>query len=114
MITTRDRYRGCLMGLAAGDAVGTTVEFSPPGTFAPVTGDGWRGSFPAGTGPVDRRYLHGVVPRRQPGLLRRVQYTGPDGPLRTVGNRGLPQQQRAVFRHRRDGLRCPQTLPEYQ
>jgi ADP-ribosyl-[dinitrogen reductase] hydrolase len=30
------RYRGCLLGLATGDAVGTTVEFSPPGTFAPV------------------------------------------------------------------------------
>lgn len=32
-----DRYRGCLLGLACGDAVGTTVEFSPPGTFRPVT-----------------------------------------------------------------------------
>ncbi|HQF71376.1 MAG TPA: ADP-ribosylglycohydrolase family protein [Promineifilum sp.] len=30
------RYRGCLLGLAVGDAVGTTVEFSPPGSFAPV------------------------------------------------------------------------------
>ena len=34
---TRDRYRGALLGLAAGDALGTTVEFRPPGTFAPVT-----------------------------------------------------------------------------
>ena len=32
-----DRYRGCLLGLACGDAVGTTVEFSPRGTFRPVT-----------------------------------------------------------------------------
>lgn len=32
-----DRYRGSLLGLALGDAVGTTVEFSPPGTFDPVT-----------------------------------------------------------------------------
>jgi ADP-ribosyl-[dinitrogen reductase] hydrolase len=32
-----DRYRGALVGLAAGDAVGTTVEFQPRGTFAPVT-----------------------------------------------------------------------------
>jgi ADP-ribosylglycohydrolase len=32
-----ERYRGCLLGLAAGDAVGTTVEFSPPGMFPPVT-----------------------------------------------------------------------------
>ena len=33
----RDRYRGCLIGLAAGDALGTTVEFEPRGTFKPVT-----------------------------------------------------------------------------
>ena len=37
MITSRERYRGALLGLAAGDAVGTTVEFSPPGTFEPVS-----------------------------------------------------------------------------
>jgi len=32
-----DRYRGALLGLAVGDAVGTSVEFEPPGSFAPVT-----------------------------------------------------------------------------
>ena len=37
MITMQQRYQGCLMGLAAGDAVGTTVEFKPPGSFSPVT-----------------------------------------------------------------------------
>lgn len=31
------RHRGCLLGLACGDAVGTTVEFSPRGSFAPLT-----------------------------------------------------------------------------
>ncbi|MFC4309231.1 ADP-ribosylglycohydrolase family protein [Steroidobacter flavus] len=31
------RYRGALVGLACGDAVGTTVEFMPRGTFPPVT-----------------------------------------------------------------------------
>ncbi len=36
-ISREDRYAGCLLGLAAGDAVGTAVEFRPPGTFAPVT-----------------------------------------------------------------------------
>jgi ADP-ribosyl-[dinitrogen reductase] hydrolase len=30
------RYRGALFGLAAGDALGTTLEFSPPGSFAPI------------------------------------------------------------------------------
>src|SRR4051812_46076768 len=33
----RDRYRGSLLGLAAGDALGTTLEFRAPGTFEPVT-----------------------------------------------------------------------------
>lgn len=32
-----DRFRGCLLGLACGDAVGTTVEFKKRGTFKPVT-----------------------------------------------------------------------------
>lgn len=32
-----DRCRGALLGLAVGDALGTTVEFRPRGTFAPVT-----------------------------------------------------------------------------
>ncbi len=43
-----DRYRGCLLGLACGDAVGTTVEFSPRGTFAPMTDM-------VGGGPFDLR-----------------------------------------------------------
>ena len=32
-----DRARGCLLGLAIGDAIGTTVEFKPRGTFTPLT-----------------------------------------------------------------------------
>ncbi|MFN3153702.1 ADP-ribosylglycohydrolase family protein [Bremerella sp.] len=32
-----DRQRGCLIGLAVGDALGAAVEFKPPGSFAPVT-----------------------------------------------------------------------------
>ena len=33
---TRQRCRGALLGLAAGDALGTTLEFKPPGTFTPL------------------------------------------------------------------------------
>ena len=36
-MTTNDRFRGCLLGLASGDAVGTTVEFRPRGSFDPLT-----------------------------------------------------------------------------
>jgi ADP-ribosyl-[dinitrogen reductase] hydrolase len=32
----RARFRGALLGIAAGDAVGTTIEFKSPGTFEPV------------------------------------------------------------------------------
>ena len=35
-IARLDRARGCLLGLAAGDAVGTTVEFMRRGEFEPV------------------------------------------------------------------------------
>jgi ADP-ribosyl-[dinitrogen reductase] hydrolase len=34
--STVDRFRGCLLGLACGDAVGTTLEFRPRGSFTPI------------------------------------------------------------------------------
>ncbi len=37
MTPSSDRSCGALIGLAVGDALGTTIEFSPPGTFQPVT-----------------------------------------------------------------------------
>jgi len=33
MMTVEKRYQGCLVGLAVGDAIGTTVKFKQPGTF---------------------------------------------------------------------------------
>lgn len=35
--TLRARYHGALLGLTAGDALGTTLEFTRPGTFEPIT-----------------------------------------------------------------------------
>src|SRR5437764_7765217 len=32
----RERYRGSLLGLAIGDALGTTLEFTQPGSFDPI------------------------------------------------------------------------------
>jgi ADP-ribosyl-[dinitrogen reductase] hydrolase len=40
-----DRFRGALLGLAVGDAVGTTVEFLRRGSFRPVTGMTGGGPF---------------------------------------------------------------------
>jgi ADP-ribosyl-[dinitrogen reductase] hydrolase len=36
-VSSLDRAIGALLGLAVGDAVGTTVEFRAPGSFAPIT-----------------------------------------------------------------------------
>lgn len=44
-----NRQRGCLLGLAVGDALGAAVEFRPPGTFAEVIG--YRAGGPHGLGP---------------------------------------------------------------
>jgi ADP-ribosyl-[dinitrogen reductase] hydrolase len=33
----RARFRGCLLGLAIGDAVGTMLEFRPRGSFSPIS-----------------------------------------------------------------------------
>lgn len=35
-ISKKQRYRGTLLGLACGDAVGTTLEFKQPGTFTAI------------------------------------------------------------------------------
>lgn len=36
MISLDERYLGCLLGLAVGDAVGTTLEFKPRGSFTSI------------------------------------------------------------------------------
>lgn len=36
-ISTQDRFRGALVGLAVGDAIGTSAEFMARGSFPPVT-----------------------------------------------------------------------------
>ena len=43
--TSLDRFRGCLIGLACGDAVGGPVEFYRRGRFAQVTGMDGGGKF---------------------------------------------------------------------
>ncbi len=40
-----DRYLGSLLGLAVGDALGTTLEFKAPGTFEPITDMAGGGPF---------------------------------------------------------------------
>jgi ADP-ribosylglycohydrolase len=79
------RYRGCLLVLAVGDAVGTALEFKPPGSFNPITD--MTGGGPLGLKPgqwtddtsmalclAERpdAALHKIVEGRPPQLHRRV------------------------------------------
>ncbi len=45
MTTTLHRAQGCFAGLAIGDALGTTLEFTSPGSFEPLTGMTGGGPF---------------------------------------------------------------------
>lgn len=45
MTDLADRVRGALLGLAVGDALGTTLEFQKPGTFDPITDMAGGGPF---------------------------------------------------------------------
>ena len=49
----KSRVVGSLIGLAVCDAVGTTVEFMPPGSFPPVTDMQGGGPFNLHPGEVD-------------------------------------------------------------
>lgn len=51
-LSLQDRVCGSLLGLAVCDAVGTTVEFMPPGSFEPVTGMSGGGKFSLLAGQV--------------------------------------------------------------
>ena len=44
-----ERYRGSLLGLAVGDALGTALEFQPPGSFMPL--EDMRGGGPFALAP---------------------------------------------------------------
>jgi ADP-ribosyl-[dinitrogen reductase] hydrolase len=50
VIEAEDRFRGCLLGLAVGDAVGTTLEFKSPGSFEPISDMLGGGPFDLGPG----------------------------------------------------------------
>jgi ADP-ribosyl-[dinitrogen reductase] hydrolase len=81
----RDRARGALGGLAAGEAVGTTVEFQRPGSFPPLTDKVGGGPFGLAAGKwtddtsmalclaeslIDRRGHDGRAPWRGDGRPR--------------------------------------------
>src|SRR5690606_20735681 len=73
---TIERFRGALLGLAVGDAVGTTLEFQSPGSFTPINDMEGGGPFSLDPGQwtddtsmalclAERLIEHGFNPRDQ-------------------------------------------------
>ena len=99
-ITTQDRFRGCLLGLAAGDALGTTLEFRSPGTFRPIedmTGGGPFG-LRAGQWTDDTSMALCLAAS----LIETGGFDpgGPDASLRALAGRGVHVLDGTLLRHR--------------
>ncbi len=76
MKSQNDRVAGCLLGLAVGDALGTTLEFASPGSFEPIidmTGGGpfglkageWTDDTSMALCLAESLVLHGFDPKDQ-------------------------------------------------
>ena len=91
------RYQGCMVGLAVGDAVGTTVEFRPRDSFPPVTDMVGGGPFGLNPGEWTDDTSMALCLADSLDCLRRFRRSRPDGPLRAMDDGGLPQQQRQVL-----------------
>lgn len=61
-MSAEDRAIGALLGLAAGEAVGTTLEFRRPGSFEPIDDMVVGGPFDLPAGAWTRRHLDGPLP----------------------------------------------------
>ena len=99
-MTTHDRFLGCLLGLAVGDAVGTALEFKPRGSFTPITDMVGGGPFRLKPGQwTDDTSMACASPAawsRRAGSTPRIRcvatFAGSED--------GYLEQHRAVLRHR--------------
>ena len=112
--TTRDRFRGCLLGLAAGDALGTTLEFKRPGTFQAI--DDMIGGGPFGLKPGQWTDDTSMALCLAASLIERGEFDPMDQMRRYFRWRyeGYFLVNRHVFRHREHHRRCAVTLQSYR
>ena len=95
-----ERYRGSLLGLAAGDALGTTLEFKPPGSFSPI--EDIVGGGPFGLRPGEWTDDTSMALCLAESLIEclRLRPDRPARPLRPLASRRAPQQHGPLLRHR--------------
>ena len=65
-ISLRERYRGCLLGLATGRCPGYNPGIREPRSLSADWRHGRRRPLRAGAGGMDRRHVDGIVPGRKP------------------------------------------------
>jgi hypothetical protein len=77
----RERFRGCLLGLAAGDALGTTFEFRQPGSFEAIQDMVGGGPFQLNAGEWDEMRADVRVGGLDEGQTQRIPRSLHDTPI---------------------------------
>jgi ADP-ribosylglycohydrolase len=88
------------MGLAVGDALGTTLEFKAPGTFKPVTDMVRGGPFGQKPGQWTDDTSMALCPAEKHHREARIRPEGSDRSLLSLVERGISQLHENLFRHR--------------
>ena len=87
-VSPTDRYRGSLLGLAAGDALGTALEFRTPGSFQPLTDMIGGGSFGLKPGQWTDDTSMALVSGGESDRVRGLRCWRPDDPIRPLVSGG--------------------------
>ena len=110
LMTRQDRYRGALLGLAAGDALGTTLEFTRAGHLrrrSPTWSAADRSASRPGSGPTTPRWRC-AWPRAWSSAAASIRSTRCT--LRPLVPRGASQQHGQLLRHRQHVRRRARAL----
>ncbi len=78
-MTKNDHSRGALLGLAVCDALGTTLEFKPPGSFTPITDIVGGGPFGLKPGQWTDDTSMALCLVRSPGPVTAMRPSRPNG-----------------------------------
>ncbi len=93
----QDRFRDCFLGLAAGDALGTTVEFRPRGRLEPLNDIIGGGPFNLRPGQWTDDTSKALCLAESLVEKDGFDSQGPDGKVLQVDGDRIPEQHRDLF-----------------
>lgn len=96
---SKDRFRGCMLGLAAGDALGTNLEFERPGAFQPIEDMIGGGPFRLNPGQWTDDTSMALCLAASLIETGRIRPRRPDAAVPALAGRGLHVRNRDVLRH---------------